>query len=145
MLKEAIASTTTTTTMSSSKEKTRKELENEFMIKFGFIPNGMRELSQSPMAAKIYLTAVEHKKEYSTLGSTERHVVDYLTSEHHKDEYSIKMHKNFLLKKANMKNTDLETIKNGSRKDLERLGKMGWIALATRHILTNYGKQVTEE
>ena len=128
-----------------SREKARKELETEFIVKFGFVPNGLRELILSPMAAKIYLTAVEHKKEFATLHFTERHVIDYITSEYHKDEYSIAMHRNFLSSKANMEEKDLDIIKKGNRKDLEKLGRIGWIAIATYCILVRFCKDMPDE
>jgi hypothetical protein len=140
-------SKTATSLMASkeSREKARKELETEFMVKFGFVPNGLRELTLSPMAAKIYLTAVEHKKEFATLTFTERHVIDYITSEYHNDEYSIQMHRNCLIGKANMTPSDVETIKRGQRKELEKLGRVGWIAVATYCIVRNYCSNISDE
>ncbi len=79
--------------------------------KFGFIPNFIKEISQAPAAAQVYLKGTEIMGSAS-LSQDEQEVVKFAISRENSCEYCLAAHSK-ALQQAGFDKAELETLRNG--------------------------------
>jgi len=119
-----------------TREDTLAEIEKDF----GFVPNLLKEMSESPAAPLVY-TKTEHIMKNAYLDAKEQQVVQLVVSLFNGCKYCSSMHSKFS-KVNGLSHEDVLAIRRGDYPEDKDIGNLVWL---TRTILEKRGHLTTKD